>query len=245
MALVLLFMKKIISILIILLSLCAISVQAQSVDSLQVQTSADTSLQVKKDSARLQRQAPRVVPANNAKGIKIKSEKPIENVAMTDSALRKKHSPTVAGCLSIIPGGGQIYNKKYWKLPIVYGALGISGYFVYDFAHQMVSYKKEFINRRDGNTSLLNPNYSIYTDENILALKNTYRRRMEIAIAITTVLYVLNIVDAIVDAHLYYFDISDDLSLHVTPQINQNYGNLAHQHNTSFNYGVNLTLNFK
>ena len=110
----------------------------------------------------------------------------------------------------------------------------------------MVSYKKEFINRRDGNTSQLNPKYSIETDANILALKNTYRRRMEIAIAITAVLYVFNIVDAIVDAHLYYFDISDDLSLRVTPQINQNYNSsLAQQNNTTFNYGVNLTLNFK
>ena len=153
----------------------------------------------------------------------------------------------MAGCLSIIPGGGQIYNKKYWKLPIVYAALGISGYFVYDFAHQMTLYKKEFINRRDGNTALLNPEFSIYTDANILEAKNTYRRRMEIAIAVTTVLYFLNIVDAVVDAHLYYFDISDDLSMRVTPQINQNYTNslVQQQSGTSFNYGVNLTLNFK
>jgi len=239
-------MKKIFSILTILLSLCAISVQAQSVDSLRVMATEDSIAVTPADTLRLQRKPPRVVSADKAKGIKIKSDNPVEHVSMTDSALRKKHSPTIAGCLSIIPGGGQIYNKKYWKLPIVYGALGISGYFVYYFAHQMVSYKKEFINRRDGNTALLNPKYSIETDANILALKNTYRRRMEIAIGITAVLYVLNIVDAIVDAHLYYFDISDDLSLHVTPQINQNYNNLlVHQHNTTFNYGVNLTLNFK
>ncbi len=170
----------------------------------------------------------------------------MERVAMTDSALRKKHNPTVAGCLSIIPGGGQIYNKKYWKLPIVYGALGVSGYFVYDFAHHMVIYKNEFINRRDGNTDLLRPELSTETDANILTAKNTYRRRLEIAVAVTAILYFLNIVDAVVDAHLYYFDISDDLSMQVTPQINQNYSNLlVHQHNTSFNYGVNLTLNFK
>lgn len=239
-------MKKIFLILTILLSLCAISVQAQSVDSLRVTAAEDSIAVTPADTLRLQRKPLRVVSADKAKGIKIKSDNPVEHVSMTDSALRKKHSPTIAGCLSIIPGGGQIYNKKYWKLPIVYGALGISGYFVYYFAHQMVSYKKEFINRRDGNTALLNPKYSIETDANILALKNTYRRRMEIAIGITAVLYVLNIVDAIVDAHLYYFDISDDLSLHVTPQINQNYNNLlVHQHNTTFNYGVNLTLNFK
>ena len=239
-------MKNLFSILIILLSLCAISVQAQSVDSVQLTNSANSTLDTPGDTSRLQRKTTRVVSADNAQGVKIKTDKPVKHVATTDSVLRKKHSPVVAGCLSIIPGGGQIYNKKYWKLPIVYGTLGISTYFVYDFAHQMVSYKNEFINRRDGNTALLNPKYSIETDANILALKNTYRRRMEIAIAVTAVLYVLNIVDAIVDAHLYYFDISDDLSMTVTPSVAPgNYMASKYHHNTSFNYGVNLTLSFK
>lgn len=256
-------MKKILVILSIVLSLCAIRVQAQSVDSIHTSATSDTSgviIQTPSESndviqANVQNAVTDSVPVptvrlregNRGKGIKISSDKPAEHVSASDSVLRKKHSPTVAGCLSIIPGGGQIYNKKYWKLPIVYGALGISSYFVYDFAHQMVQYKKEFINRRDGNTALLKPEYEIYTDENILALKNTYRRRMEIAVAVTAILYFLNIVDAVVDAHLYYFDISDDLSMRVTPQVNQNYMNsLAQQQNrTSFNYGVNLTLNFK
>ena len=94
---------------------------------------------------------------------------------------------------------------------------------------------------------MLRPEFSMETDANILKSKNTYRRRMEIAIAVTAVLYFLNIVDAVVDAHLYYFDISDDLSMRLTPQIGQNYANLLvpRQSGTSFNYGVNLTLNFK
>lgn len=239
-------MKNVFSILIILLSLYGWSVQAQSVDTMQVTTSSESPTNTPDNTMRFQRKQPRVVSADNATGVKIKADKPVKHVATTDSVLRKKHSPVMAGCLSIIPGGGQIYNKKYWKLPIVYGALGISGYFVYDFAHQMVSYKKEFINRRDGNTALLNPKYSIETDANILALKNTYRRRMEIAIAITAVLYVLNIVDAIVDAHLYYFDISDDLSMSLTPSVAPtNYMAGKYNNKTSFNYGVNLTLSFK
>lgn len=256
-------MKKIILILSFILSLCAISVQAQSVDSTNTSAASDTSgimIQTPSESNDvMQVDVPNAVtdsvPAttvrlregHRGKGIKISSDKPAEHVSVSDSVLRKKHSPTVAGCLSIIPGGGQIYNKKYWKLPIVYVALGVSGYFVYDFAHQMTVYKKEFINRRDGNTALLRPDLKMETDANILESKNTYRRRMEIAIAVTTILYFLNIVDAVVDAHLYYFDISDDLSMQVTPQINQNYMNsLAQQHNkTPFNYGVNLTLNFK
>lgn len=260
-------MRKIFVILSISLSLCAISVQAQSVDSIQTNIVPDTIVHYFGES----NEQPSVLPddtihggnhrknTNSAKrnrshinslstsGIELSSENPIEKVSVTDSVLRKKHSPTVAGCLSIIPGAGQIYNKKYWKLPIVYVSLGISSYFLFDFAHKMTQYKKEFINRRDGNISLLRPEYAIYSDENILASKNTYRRRMEIAIAVTAILYVLNIVDAVVDAHLFFFDISDDLSMRVTPQINQNYYNsLVYQPNqTRFNYGMNLTLNFK
>lgn len=279
-------MKKIFVILSIFLSLCAISAQAQSVDSTHTSATTDTTENTPKnspfamdtngdnplesqnfvtDSLKNFDNSPdedasqsvvadsvpsatvRLREGHRGKGIKISSDKPVEHVSASDSVLRKKHSPTIAGCLSIIPGGGQIYNKKYWKLPIVYVALGISGYFVYNFAHQMVQYKKEFINRRDGNTALLKPEYKIYTDVNILALKNTYRRRMEIAIAVTAILYFLNILDAVVDAHLFYFDISDDLSMRLAPQVNQNYMNsLVYQQNkTSFNYGVNLTLNFR
>ena len=238
-------MGKIFSILIIFLSLYGLSVQAQSVDSLQVSHPTDSVSVVTIDTNRMLRRPPRVVAADNTKGVKIKTDKPVEHVATTDSVLRKKHSPTVAGCLSIIPGGGQIYNKKYWKLPIVYGTLGISSYFVYDFAHQMVQYKNEFIYRRDGITSKINPDYAIYTDENVLALRSLYRRRMEIAVAVTAILYILNIVDAVVDAHLYYFDISDDLSLQLSPEITPSNYMASKYNKASYNYGINLTLSFK
>lgn len=239
-------MKNKILIFVILLSLYGWSLQAQSVDSVYTTTAADTiSAPSSSEDTYIQTQKVRLRSAKDSKGMKISSSKPIETVSMTDSIMRKKHNPTIAGVLSIIPGCGQIYNKKYWKLPIVYGALGISSYFVYDFAHQMVQYKNEFINRRDGHLDKLNPDFSIYTDENILAMRSLYRRRMEITVAVTAILYILNIVDAVVDAHLYFFDISDDLSLRVTPQIEPNSYAASQYNKNSFNYGVNLTLNFK
>lgn len=140
-------------------------------------------------------------------------------VSTSDSAKVAKHSPTTAMLLSIIPGGGQIYNKKYWKLPIVYGCLAASSYFIYTSADKMLMYRNEYINRRDGHTELLNEAFADKNDENIIQLKNDYRRNMEIAIGVTAILYVLNIVDAMVDAHLYYFDISDDLSLRWSPAL--------------------------
>lgn len=222
------------------------SLLAQTVDTNQVKNETDTAQGYNPDKYTRMKKAPRIASSKPASGISASSNKPIEDINVPDSVLRKKHNPTVAACLSIIPGGGQIYNKKYWKLPIVYGSLGISGYFVYNFAHQMNLFKNEFINRRDGHTEKLNPNYAIYTDENVLAMRSYYRRNMEIAIAVTTVLYCLNILDAYVDAHLYYFDISDDLSMHISPQVNTNYQGISFNHQrTSLSYGVGLTLNFK
>lgn len=161
-----------------------------------------------------------------------------EAVPLTDSILRKKHNPTTATLLSIIPGGGQIYNRKWWKVPIIYACLGVSGYFIYDFAGKTTLYQKEYIYRMNGEISKLNPNLASYADENVLALKNYYRRNLEIAIGAMTVVYLLNLIDATVDAHLFYFDISDDLSLHIKPFFNNNYDT------NSFSSGLAFSIKF-
>lgn len=220
---------------------------AQEIDSTKTIVEADSASIFYSDTSRnVSKIRPRITVHQPSGGIKATTSKPIENVNVPDSVLRKRHNPTTAACLSIIPGGGQIYNKKYWKLPIVYGALGITGYFVYDFAHQMTMFKNEFINRRDGHTDKLNPKYAIYTDENVLAMRNYYRRNLEITVAVTAILYALNILDAYVDAHLYYFDISDDLSMNIFPKIHTNYYQASFKYQQpSLNYGVGLTLNFK
>lgn len=160
-------------------------------------------------------------------------------VKAQDSVHVAKHSPTAAVLWSIIPGGGQIYNKKYWKVPIVYGLLEASGYFLAKYATDMMLYRREFINRRDGHTDLLVPGLADLPDENILALKQKSQRNMEICIAATAIIYTLNFIDAMVDAHLYYFDVSDDLSLYVSPMV------LPNPINTSPSYGVSLVLSLK
>ncbi|MCR4965382.1 MAG: hypothetical protein K6A41_06965 [Bacteroidales bacterium] len=159
-------------------------------------------------------------------------------VSKTDSAKVVRHTPTKAMLCSIIPGGGQIYNKKYWKLPIVYGAIGASGYFVWRSAHKMNVYRNEYIYRRDGLITLQNPSLAEYSDENLLQMKNDQRRNLEISIGVTAILYVLNFIDAMVDAHLYYFDVSDDLSLYWQPTLLQNYTN------RNYAFGLNLQFHF-
>ena len=162
----------------------------------------------------------------------------VSQVSSSDSAKVVKHSPTVAMLCSIVPGGGQIYNRKYWKIPIVYGVLGASGYFLYYSAHKMITYRNEFIYRRDGLYTRLDTNLAKYDDEQLLKMKNDQRRNMEIAIGVTAVLYVLNIIDAMVDAHLFYFDVSDDLTLHWKPMMMQDFAR------RDYAFGINLQLHW-
>ena len=163
----------------------------------------------------------------------------VSRVKTQDSLKISKHSPTAAILYSIIPGGGQIYNRQYWKVPIIYGLLDVSGYFLYKYASDMFLYRKEFINRRDGHTELLIPALTKYPDENILSMKQTAQRNMEIAIAATAIIYTLNFIDAMVYAHLYYFDVSDDLSLYWSPTV------IPSPVNNTPTYGITLALSFK
>ncbi|MCQ2264193.1 MAG: DUF5683 domain-containing protein [Bacteroidales bacterium] len=148
----------------------------------------------------------------------VSADQPVETIHTTDSVLQKKHSPKIAIALSaVLPGAGQVYNKKAWKIPIIYGCLGASCYFIYDFSKKMSLYRTEYRCRMQEGFGIPNPELATFDDETVLSMKKTYTRYMEIAIAATGIIYMLNIIDAAVDAHLFYFDISDDLSMHFAP----------------------------
>ena len=152
----------------------------------------------------------------------------------------KVHNPKIAIALSaVLPGAGQIYNHKAWKLPIIYVGLGAAAYFVYDFNKKTNLYKYEYRHRKNGETDLLDPDLASLSDETVLSEKNYYRRFMEISIAALAIVYMLNIVDAAVDAHLYYFDISDNLALSLQP-FARNYA-LPY---AGVNHGLTLSLRF-
>jgi len=148
--------------------------------------------------------------------------------AQTDSTKVKYHNPKTASWLALIPGAGQIYNKKYWKLPIVYGGLGASGYLIYRFQNKTSYYKKEYLARSDYNDNKENPDFidkrnpelENRSDGDILQQRDYFRRNMEISIAACAIVYFLSILDASVDAHLYYYDVSDNLAIGIKPKIN-------------------------
>lgn len=142
-----------------------------------------------------------------------------------DSAM-KAHSPRTAAIRSaILPGLGQIYNKKYWKLPIVYGALGTTGVvFFYNlknykatrFAYR-VKYNMQYLHTDSALFTQIRKNLQPLSVESLKFYRNQFRRDIDYSALIFILLWGLNVVDATVDAHLKSFDVSPDLSFHFKP----------------------------
>ncbi len=138
--------------------------------------------------------------------------------------LYQEHSPVKATWLSLIPGAGQIYNKKYWKLPIVYGGFGVVSYFVVINRKEYLKYKEAYKCKVELGDACDNELAQKYSAENLHDIRNYYRRNMQFSYILGGAWYILQMLDAVVDAHLYYWDISDDISLKVEPVINMNGG---------------------
>jgi hypothetical protein len=143
-----------------------------------------------------------------------------------DTVIKKVYSPKSAAIRSaLLPGLGQIYNKKYWKLPIVYGALGITAYVFFDnlktYKEYRFAYKARVLARDFKDSSLywqLKPIYQeLYDPESIKTARNQFRQYIDYAALVFIVFWGLNVVDATVDAHLKAFDVSPDLSLKIKP----------------------------
>ncbi len=144
------------------------------------------------------------------------------------------HSPRKAILYSAIcPGLGQVYNKKYWKLPIIYGA---GGAFAYYFSFYQLKYEK-FRNANDrGNTGekvLIDGAY--YDFDDLARGRDWYRRYRDLNVLGMAAIYFLNIIDAMVDAHFFYYDVSDDLTMKLEPAIIENPGMTA-----SVGFRINL-----
>ena len=151
----------------------------------------------------------------------IKQEKPAKS-----AKVKKAHSPKKATIMSAcLPGLGQIYNRKWWKVPIVYAGLGGLGYLSYsnysESQHYLHAYEYKTGDLPEGvtltqyETDLANR----YSDSQLQTYKESYRRDFEFYGILTVAWYGLNILDACVDGHLYSYDISDDLSLSVDPYL--------------------------
>lgn len=140
------------------------------------------------------------------------------------------HSPKKAALYStLVPGLGQIYNKKYWKTPIIYAGLGTLFYFAVFNNKYYNKYKDALIAHNDtikSNdylwTSIVKSDLSSAEAE-LQYYRDYYRRYRDLSYIGLVGLYVLNIIDATVDAHFYTYDISNNLSLKIEPTFHNNY----------------------
>jgi hypothetical protein len=156
---------------------------------------------------------------------------------------------------AIVPGMGQILNRKYWKLPIVYGGFLVCAYAITWNGTQYNSYKNAYRDITDKN-----PNTNSFLDllpkgrtiedyggknafeQRLNSIQNSYRRYRDLSILFSVLYYGLTVLDAYVDAQLFNFDVSPDISMRVNPTVINSAQIQSPKNNNAF--GVQLSLNF-
>lgn len=143
-----------------------------------------------------------------------------KNILALDTSARKFNPKVATFRSAVLPGWGQAYNKKYWKIPIIYGALGTTAavFFynlkTYKTLRQAVIYRSDTI---PSNDALVDPQFINLTTESIRTYRNSFRQNVDYSVLVFLIFWGLNVVDATVDAHLKSFDISDNISLRIKP----------------------------
>ena len=132
---------------------------------------------------------------------------------------------------AILPGLGQAYNKKYWKIPLVYGALGTSLYFYLDNNKKYHQYRDAYKRRLEGYND---DDYQFLDESRLIAGQKFYQRNRDLSALFVVGFYVLNIIDANVDAALIQFNVNERLS--VRPEI--------YPADVTFKPNVGLTFNY-
>ena len=145
-----------------------------------------------------------------------------KNTLAPDKEVKKKYNPKVATFRSaVLPGWGQLYNKKYWKIPIVYGALGTAaGVFFYNLKTYKLLREAVKIRYDTSNHNPIDPSLVNLSTSALVQYRNEYRQNIDYSVLFFLVIWGLNVVDATVDAHLKAFDVSQDVSMKIRPGLN-------------------------
>lgn len=139
---------------------------------------------------------------------------------------------------AVLPGLGQAYNGKYWKIPIAYAGLGVGVYFYLSNDEQYDRYRSIYKRRLAGfrdDEFIVNGRERVTTD-GLIRAQRFYQQNKEISLLVIVGIYALNIIDANVDAHLQQFNVSEDLSLRPAVRFDEYTGKTG--------YGLSLNLNF-
>lgn len=158
-------------------------------------------------------------------------------VVKKDSSVKKKFEPDPkrAGLFSaLVPGLGQCYNRQYWKMPIVYAAMGTTIYLVVKRNNEYQRYRKAYVSRIADEANSKDEFQGILSTAAIKQYQDEAKQNMDMMVVFTVIGYAGQIMEAIAGAHLRNFDISKDLSMQFRPVI------------TPVNtFGVGLVVNFK
>lgn len=136
---------------------------------------------------------------------------------------------------AVIPGLGQVYNKHYWKVPIVYGSMALSLYY-YSFNQTEYHRFRDAYKNKLAGRPITGKLAGITDNERLLSGQKFHQRNRDLSLLITVGIYILNIVDANVSAHLKQFNVNENLTL--TPQLLQN------DLNYKYNMGMGLSYRF-
>ena len=197
---------------------CFILILFSSFVCLKLNAQTDSTILIKTDSA---------TKVNNGKEILLDTLKPKKDsasvaLAKKDSVLVKKHDARKATLRSaIIPGWGQAYNREYWKIPIVYGALAVPGsLFIYNNKWYQKTKQAYTILVDSLDQTKIDPKLKGLSPETLQYYRNSFRKDRDYSVLFFLLVWGLNVVDATVFGNLKDFDVSRDLSLHISPDYN-------------------------
>jgi hypothetical protein len=144
-----------------------------------------------------------------------------------DTAVKKRLPfqpiPKKAGLYSaLFPGSGQIYNRQYWKVPILYAGFGVAGYFIATNYSNYNKYRTAYIAVIDSDPNTIST--ELYGQADLKQLQDQYKQWVDLTVLFTSLGYMLQVMDAVVFAHLKNFDISPDISLKMRPMAMPNGG---------------------
>lgn len=139
---------------------------------------------------------------------------------------------------AVLPGLGQAYNGKYWKIPIAYAGLGVGIYFYVNNNKQYDRYRNAYKRRLAGfkDDEFIVDDVERVTTDGLIRAQKFYQRNKEVSLLVTAGIYILNIIDANVDAHLQQFNINEDLTF--KPAVNFD------EFSGKTRYGLSLNFNF-
>jgi Family of unknown function (DUF5683) len=179
----------------------------------------------------------RPIPAPGTDTVKANKSIFVDSAYIPNS--KQPHSPRKAALYSaVFPGLGQAYNREYWKMPLVYAAIGTCTYFFIDNMKTYKLYRDAYRLRVDGNpdTNDTDPRTAPFDTESLKLGRDQFRQYVDYSVLFFILAYGLNIVDATVFAHLRNFDMSDDLSMRISPTL---------INNRTLGIGINISIGGK